>query len=359
MNLPLLRLCTLVLVFSLASYGSEETVRKQPKEKKPIAGLEVLTVGAYNLLNLFEKKGKIYDKAHQIFDLLPTGRRPLEETLKSLSDLKAQAEIIKNNQYDILTVSEVENLAALSAFSDEFLDGEYDSYLVEGNDPRGIDVGFLVKSSLPVEVEQRSHRNEVWNDPTQEGKQSRLFSRDFPALLFKTSKNAKPFMIYFGTHFKSKRDRPKDPESRILRAAQAERASQIVKAYEKEFGSQARVFVAGDFNGEVNHEKEFAPLLRGATLEDSFDVVSPPLSKEERITHSYFPKDGNPNWAQLDAVLVNSEAARFVQHAKVPHYHDKNGNELPVPKSYEELKKHQPSDHYPVHVELNFKSLTQ
>jgi len=337
---------------------AQETFSKQNHPKKSLESLGSLQVGAYNLLNLFEKNGKIHDRGPQnLFTIFPEGRRPMEEALKTLKDLKAQAKVILNNQYDILTVVEVENLKALSAFSNEFLDGEYDSYLIEGNDPRGIDVGFLVRSSLPFEVEQRTHRYETWDDPTQGGENTRLFSRDLPVLIFRTEKNSKPAMIYFGTHFKSKRDRPNDPESRILRQAQVERSSNIIKVYEKEFGNYVPIFLTGDFNGEIAHEKEFASLNRVASLSDSFDVVSPPLTDGERITHSFFPKDGRPKRTQLDAVMVNEAATKFVNKANVPHYHDENGDEIPLPQSYEELHKTQPSDHYPVHVELDFKSL--
>ena len=336
----------------------QETCSKQNHPKKSLESFGTLQVGAYNLLNLFEKKGKIHDRGPEnLFTVFPEGRRPMEEALKTLKDLKAQAKVILDNQYDVLTIVEVENLKALSAFSEQFLDGEYDSYLIEGNDPRGIDVGFLVRSSLPFEVEQRTHRYETWNDPTQGGKSGRLFSRDLPVLIFRTEKDSKPAMIYFGTHFKSKRDRPNDPESRILRQAQVERTSQIIKVYEKEFSNYVPMLLTGDFNGEIAIEKEFVSLNRVASLSDSFDVINPPLTEKERITHSYFPKDGRPKWAQLDAVMVNEAATKFVNAAKVPHYHDENGTEIPVPQSYDELHKTQPSDHYPVHVELDFKKL--
>jgi hypothetical protein len=74
------------------------------------------------------------------------------------------------------------------------------------------------------------------------------------------------------------------------------------------------------------------------------------------VTHSYFPKGGNPKWTQIDAVLVNESGTKFITAAKVPRYQDKNGNELPIPKSFQDLKKN-PSDHYPVHTELDFEKL--
>lgn len=312
-----------------------------------------LRVGSYNFLNLFEKNGHIHEAFEKLVTLFPQARRPLEQALKSFKNLKAQAKTIEENNYDVLAVEEVENLAALAAFSEEFLAGAYDSYLIEGNDPRGIDVGFLVKSDLPFEIEQRTHQEEVWNDPTQDGKKSKVFSRDFPSLIFRQSKKSAPLMVVFGTHFKSKRDRPRDPLSKILRKAQVDRASEIVKEYEGEFGKHTPIFVAGDFNGVISKEKEFDSLKEVAHLTDAFDVVSPPLSEEDRITHSYFPKEGRPKWAQLDAVLANQPAAELIKEARVNRYTDHKGDEIPVPQSFEELRKTQPSDHYPVQVEMD------
>lgn len=348
------RFSILALFFCLFSVGQDFS--KNNVEKKPVESVKALNVGSYNLLNLFEEKGHIHGKKKSFFSVIEDLSRPIDEPLKTLEALKNEAKIILDNDYDVLSVEEVENLEALSAFSNEFLAGKYDSYLIEGNDPRGIDVGFLVKSTLPFQIEQRTHREETWEDPTQGNKKVRIFSRDLPALIFKLEKKEKPVMVFFGTHFKSKRDRPNDPESRILRQAQVERASQIVKNYEKEFGSELPIFLAGDFNGEIAHEKEFEALHSIASMTDSFDVVSPPLSEQERITHSYFPKDGQPKWAQLDAVLVNQSAGRFITKAKVARYQDNNGQELPIPKSFSDVKKN-PSDHYPVEASLDFERL--
>lgn len=326
-------------------------------EKKPVESIQSLKVGSYNLLNLFEEGGKIFERDEsQLFAIFPERARPMEEPLKSLRALRAEAKIILENDYDVMAVEEVENLKALNAFSDQFLDGKYDAYLIDGNDPRGIDVGFLVKSSLPLEVEQRTHKDETWNDPTQDGKQSKLFSRDLPSLIFRLNKKEEPAFVFFGTHFKSKRDRPHDPESRILRKAQVDRAAEILKNYEKEFGKETPIFLAGDFNGEIAHEKEFEALKGVASLSDAFDVVEPPLEKHERVTHTYFPKDGQPKFSQLDAVMVNSSGGRFIHAAKVARYQDSNGKDLPIPKSFKDVKKN-PSDHFPVQAEIDFQKL--
>lgn len=52
---------------------------------------------------------------------------------------------------DVLAVQEVEDIEALRDFNREFLGGMYtNAVLIEGNDPRFIDVGVLSKADFPV-----------------------------------------------------------------------------------------------------------------------------------------------------------------------------------------------------------------
>jgi hypothetical protein len=54
---------------------------------------------------------------------------------------------------DVLVVQEVENLYTLRIFNDEYLDEYFDRMiLLDGNDPRGIDVGVLVRRGFAAKV---------------------------------------------------------------------------------------------------------------------------------------------------------------------------------------------------------------
>jgi len=314
---------------------------------RTLESIKQLKVGSYNVLNLFENVGKhVPDpdnpgKLKKISDAKP----------KNEASLRAQGKVILENDLDIVTLQEVENIAALRAFNETYLEGKYEVHLIEGNDERGIDVAFLVKKDLPFLVEQRSHKEETWIDPVLGGGPRTLFSRDLTALVVRAPGKSAPLFVLFGTHFKSKRDRDGDPESRIVRGAQVKRAAEIIERYRGEFGADVPMMLAGDFNGEVATEAEFKPLYEAAGLVDSFDASPNPPSKQDRITHTYHPRGGPTHYGQMDAVLV-SKGMR-VMKAEAYRYKDAQGRIKPIPKTYEERETN-PSDHFPVIVTLDF-----
>ena len=308
-----------------------------------------LKVGSYNVENLFEQVG-----SH-----VPDPANPGK--LKKISDakpkpewaLRAEGKLILENDLDILTLAEVEDIKALEDFNTRFLEGKYRTFLIEGNDERGIDVAFLVKKDLPFEIEQRSHKGETWNDPTLPGAPRTLFSRDLTALVVRAPGKSAPLFVLFGTHYKSKRDRPGDPESNIERAAQVQRTAEIMERYRAEFGADVKMMLAGDFNGSVAEEAAYKPLYAAAGLTDSFDAAPTSTSAHDRITHTFHPRGGPAHYAQMDAVLVSKSLKGAVQSAKVYRYKNADGTERPLPTTYEE-REINPSDHFPLIVTLDF-----
>jgi hypothetical protein len=316
---------------------------------RTLESIKQLKMGSYNVENLFEQVGS------HVPDPANPGR------LKKISDakpkpewaLRAEGKLILENDLDIVTLAEVEDVKALQDFNDRFLDGKYRVFLIEGNDERGIDVAFLVKKDLPFEIEQRSHKEETWSDPTLPGAPRTLFSRDLTSLIVRAPGKTQPLFVLFGTHYKSKRDRPGDPESNIERAAQVERTAEILERYKKEFGPDVKMMVAGDFNGAVADEAAYKPLYAAAGLTDSFDAAPVKSSAAERITHTYHPRGGPAHYAQMDAILVSRSLRGTVQSAKVYRYKNPDGTERPLPKTYEERELN-PSDHFPLIVTLDF-----
>ncbi len=317
---------------------------------RALQAIKQLKVGSYNVLNLFEKVGKhVPDpdnpgKLKKISDAQPKAERSLRE----------QGKIILENDLDIVTLAEVENIAALRDFNDNYLDGKYQVFLIEGNDERGIDVAFLVKKDLPFLIEQRSHKEETWVDPVFGGGPTKLFSRDLTSLIVRAPGQLEPLFVLFGTHYKSKRDRDgRDPESNILRGAQVQRSAEIIARYRAEFGATVPIMLAGDFNGEVGKASEFRPLFEAAGLVDSFDATPNPPSEKDRITHTYHPRDGAAHYGQMDAVLVSKGLRSSVKKAEAYRYKNADGTVRPIPATYEERSKN-PSDHFPVIVTLDF-----
>ncbi|MFZ4403586.1 MAG: endonuclease/exonuclease/phosphatase family protein, partial [Pseudobdellovibrionaceae bacterium] len=178
-------------------------------------------------------------------------------------DIKPEFEIerirqITDDEYpDLMIATEIESQQALEHLASKGLKDKYKSYLIEGNDSRGIDIGFLVKVDLPFFIEQQTHKDMLW---PLDGRQVRIFSRDVPALLLSKSKGEKPFLIVLGNHAKSKRDGDGDPLSNKLRTAQYEAMAKIITEYQKQFPNTP-IVLGGDFNTQVNTAREVQPIL--------------------------------------------------------------------------------------------------
>lgn len=317
---------------------------------RSLASIKTLRIGTYNVLNLFQKVGKHERRADGSFEQV-SGPVDKEEASR-----EAQARVIREEGLDVVVLEEVENIAALEQFNQEHLGGQYRAFLIEGNDERGIDIAFLVKKDLPFEVEQRSRKGETWQDPALGGRTVPLFSRDLTSLVLRAPGRAQPLAVLFGTHMKSKRDRPGDPESGIQRAAQAKRTAEILAETREEFGPGVPLLVAGDFNGDLMHGPELRPLFELAGLVDGFDAAPEKTAPQDRVSHTYHPRDGAAQAHQMDGVLIDKAWSKLVQRTRAYRYKDEQGREKPVPHTYAERSLN-PSDHFPVILDLDFAGL--
>ncbi len=317
--------------------------------------LKELRVVGYNVLNLFHFVGSFKHEPGSGNRRVPQGSGPTD---KPESEREGVAKAIRDLDPDVLVMTEVENLETMQQFSKTYLHDRYESYLIEGNDARGIDVGFYVRRSLKLHVEHRTNKEEVWNDPTEGNAEGAVFSRDLPVLILRKKAGDYPLLILAGTHYKSKRDRDGDPQSRIHRAAQVAATSRIFSKIYEEFGKDAPLAMAGDFNGSVNEEPEFRSLFLQSKLKDAFDLVRPALSERDRITHTYHPREMPAERHQIDAVLLAPWLQQFVRTGRVYRYLGRGGAPLPIPETFDERKRN-PSDHFPVYVELDLERMRQ
>jgi exonuclease III len=164
---------------------------------------------------------------------------------------------------DVVAVQEVEDITTLTAFADTELAGLGYRYvvLVEGNDPRLIDVGLL--SRLPVGA-VTSWRYAV-HEPT--GTEA-IFSRDLLQVqIWNTTRTRRLFTV-FNTHLKSKFcDFHEDPikcakRNNTLRKQQAQTAARIVREQTR---PDSRYLICGDFNDKPS-SAYLAPLVDDADL---------------------------------------------------------------------------------------------
>jgi endonuclease/exonuclease/phosphatase family metal-dependent hydrolase len=213
----------------------------------------------------------------------------------SKSDRKATANVIVENDPDVLAVQEVENLFALLAFNQKWLKNAYPyAMVIDGNDPRQIDVGILSKYPF---LNIRTHRFEPEGSlPTQ-----RTFSRDCLEMEIGITRGKTLTMLV--NHFKSKIGGGEDKRER-----QSKRVGEILK---ERFGNSLNgdFVVAGDLN---NHHDapELQPLLGLKGIEN---VIKKRLPAHDQWTH-YYKKEKTAE--QLDYLLISQSLANKSPSAK-------------------------------------------
>ncbi|NOT47730.1 MAG: nuclease, partial [Acidobacteria bacterium] len=200
---------------------------------------------------------------------------------------------------DVIGVIEVENLAALKRLaaklnSDTVVAGKpdpkYEAFLIDGNDGRGIDNGFLVKTSRVkvVETKQLGKDDKYKNPNTKEDN----FVNDRPPLMLRASiedeKTGRPFeFTVIANHLKSflGYNDPKQMDNvRLKKKLQAEFLAKLVQARQAA-DPKERIILLGDFNsyqfndGIMDQTGTITgkPSGKDAVLIASDDLVNPDL----------------------------------------------------------------------------------
>ncbi len=218
------------------------------------AGEREVTVGSFNLENFFDDENNSSDVDKET-------TYPKEVFQKRLT--KASLAIRKVlSSPDVLGIIEVENLKVLQKLADKINadtvsegkpNPKYEAFLEDGNDIRGIDSGFLVKTSKVKTVETKQLAKD--EKLVTEGAQSfeKLFDRP-PFLLRAEVVDAKTNQTFAFTtiinHFKSYRgiDDPKDGNRvQNKRRLEAEWLAKFI-AERAVANPTERLIVVGDFN---------------------------------------------------------------------------------------------------------------
>lgn len=227
---------------------------------------------------------------------------------------------------DIIGTVEIENLAALKRLAERINSDavaakqenpKYEAILMDGNDGRGIDVGFLVKTArVKVKEVEQIGKDETYKDP--KGKKAIL--NDRPSLLLRAEieDGGKPFPItVIVSHLKSFNgyDDVKDGGLRVRmkKKLQAESLANFVQNIQKK-NPDERIVLVGDFNFyqfndgvmDVMGTLKGTPASKEEVLMPSDDLVNPDLinlvdfiKPEEQYSYSF---DGNAQ--VLDHILV-------------------------------------------------------
>lgn len=164
---------------------------------------------------------------------------------------------------DVLAVQEVEDVTTLTAFATGELAGLGYRHivLVEGNDPRLIDVGLL--SRLPIAA-VTSWRHAVFQPTDTEP----VFSRDLLQVEILNPSRSRRLLTVFNTHLKSQFcDFTEDPQvcrqhNDTLRTRQSTTAARIIAERTR---PDSRYLICGDFN-DTPTAPTLAPLVTGPHL---------------------------------------------------------------------------------------------
>ena len=218
------------------------------------AGERETTVGSFNIENFFDDETNSSNVEKESVTPKDVFQKRLAKTSLAVRNVLSMP--------DVLGIIEVENLKALQKLAEKINadavaakqpDPKYVAYLEEGNDVRGIDVAFLVKSTKikVVEVKQLAKDEKIESVAGAEGQN--LFDR--PPLLLRAEvidpRSTKPLAFtVIVNHFKSYNgiDDEKDG-SRVQnkRRLEAEWLAKFVEDRQKADPTE-RMIMCGDFN---------------------------------------------------------------------------------------------------------------
>ncbi len=237
---------------------------------------------------------------------------------------------------DVIGVIEVENLAALKRLAEKInSDSEaagkpnpkYEAYLIDGNDGRGIDSGFLVKSSriTVIETKQLGKEDKFDNKSVDE----EAFLNDRPPLMLRAAmmddKTKQPFeFTVLVNHLKSflgYNDPKRMDGVRTKKRLQAEFLAKFVQQRQTA-NPKERIILVGDFNAyqfndgivDVIGTIKGKPAVKGEVMNPSEDLVNPDMTDlvelinaEQRYSYRF---DGNGQ--VLDHILISNSLQNYI-----------------------------------------------
>jgi endonuclease/exonuclease/phosphatase family metal-dependent hydrolase len=268
-----------------------------------------LRITTFNLENLFNRyalldepwENRTYEKLIQAVGLVSIASRAGDLVPYVISEIQRNntAQAVLDSAPDILAVQEIENLYTLRIFNQTFLDQYFDRMIaIDGNDPRGIDVGLMIRKGLKVDISNiRTHIDEP-----EKGKSIKrtaflnlgymvtgaVFSRD--CLEVDLVVNGKVVTLLVN-HFKAQDG---SASSVKRRTAQANRVAQLTK----DAADAGKLpIVLGDLNVDPKTDNSLDGLLKSNVLKDPFKTM---LAASEQWTHYYVPAK---KVSRLDYVL--------------------------------------------------------
>lgn len=316
-----------------------------------------LRVTSFNVENLFNRyamldhpwENRSYEKVVQAVGLVSIASRAGDLVPYATTEIQRNntAHAILDSTPDILAVQEVENIYTLRIFNETFLDEYFDRMiLIDGNDPRGIDVGLLIRKGLDAKVVNlRTHIDEPDKNKTIKRTaflnlgymvSGAIFSRDCLEADIAVGGKILTLLI---NHFKAQDG---TAASKQKRAKQAARVAQL--AADAADAGKLPV-VMGDLNVDSKDEDSLDSLVKSTLLSDPFKK----LPATEQWSHYYVPQK---KVSRLDYILPHKDltatSVTVVRNGLTTKARQYTGPRYPtIGQEHTEA-----SDHCPVTVEL-------
>jgi endonuclease/exonuclease/phosphatase family metal-dependent hydrolase len=272
--------------------ATKKTAAKKVTTKKAASTVRLATFNAENLFARYRFRSGFDPAAEDGFTINNLAFDVYNETEKQIT-----ARAIKAVNADILVLQEVESLPVLDRFFSSYLGGTGYQHrlLIDGNDPRYIDVAVLSRHPIVSAKTYRHLRTPAGN--------SDLFSRD--CLEVDLDVNGKSLTLY-ANHLKSMMEGR--AESTPRRRLQAETVAGIVDARWAAHGYRGNFVVLGDLNDypadqAADGQTSISALLDHPELEN----VVRRLPTPEQWTHYW---SGGNEYHQIDFLLLSRHLAQ-------------------------------------------------
>jgi endonuclease/exonuclease/phosphatase family metal-dependent hydrolase len=269
----------------------KSAAKKAPAKKAASSTVRIATFNVENLFARYRFRSGFEPSADDGFTINNLAFDIYNETEKQIT-----ARAIKAVNADIIVLQEVESLPVLDRFFSSYLGGTMYRHrlLIDGNDPRYIDVAVLSRFPITSAKTYRHLRTPAGN--------SDLFSRD--CLEVDLEVNGRSLTLY-ANHLKSMMEGR--AESAPRRQLQAETVAQIVDARWKPLQYQGNFIVLGDMNDYPAEQAADGHTSLKALLDHPELVnVLNRLDTSDQWTHYWA---GGNEYHQIDFLLLSKTLA--------------------------------------------------
>lgn len=294
-----------------------------------------LTIGTFNLNNLFTRwnfQASVPPGTEltEVVSINANSERRLRRFRgrvvngKDADDRSEIAERILAMDVDVLAVQEVENMEALNTFNSDDLGGLYPHrLLLEGNDPRLIDVAVLSKLPLGPAV-----THQTFPDPLTG---NRIFGRDLLQVDVLSPTRSRRLFTLFNAHMKSnfvdrRTHRTPEAQATAARSANDRRRRQSIataEIIEKATRPNSRYVFLGDMNDDPD-SLHLAPVVASPALGMVDALIGVQTTRPPKIETSGPPAlddrwtsrhraDGITEFRLFDQIWVSPALASRVQ----------------------------------------------